>query len=564
MSARFLQLFRLSPLLLIGLLLLLSNRVFSAQLIDKIPTELKTNWSICIHYQATEMVCQEQKTPKLKQQIEADVTQFVYLKDFIISSDLHDSTLGLWLDVIDGVDEVRVNGHLIGKTGSFPPKFQSGFRLKRLYLIPSIFLKYNQFNQLEIKTFSSLNRPGLGHQPVVMGEYFKMAHHQQELDYVYVMAISIFLLLTVFQLFYYFMVKGSNETLYLSLYLISFAAIAYTRSQAPLHMGLDLSSAYKIEMLMISLAVVSFTLFIFRFFDLRIRKNNMTGIIIMAIPGLFSIIVPNPLLTRLIAEYGYWIVCITVFITSGSAVIRSILKRRQYRWTVLGLCLFGWFVLCYDALSQSTIIFDLDLPLNPSFLLAATTLLGISMSLAITHKYWQIFRGATYDHLTGTLLRPAFFQRLAEEIQKQQHDDSLLFVAMINIREIKSISASYGQEVGNKMLLTVSGILSKYLNPFDLVCHFSDDEFCIVARIKSKHDAENYLHKVHDDLSNTQQVVGAETELFIDAKLGGVIYNPDQHLSVSQLLQDANYGLAKAKSHDIKDYILLNNSITLA
>jgi len=551
---------KLTSFLLIGLLIIVSGRCFSAQLIDKIPSELISNWSICIHYQATEMVCQNQSTPELKQTIKPDVTQFVYQKDFIISSDLHDSTLGIWLDVIDGVDEVRVNDHLIGKTGSFPPKFQSAFRLKRLYLIPSIFLKYNQFNKLEIKTFSSLNKPGLKKHPVIIDEYFKMAHHQQQLDYVYVIAISVLLLLTVFQLFYYFMVKGSNETLYLSLYLVAFAAIAFTRSQAPLQMGLDLTSAYKIEMLMISLGAVSFTFFMFRFFDLRIRKSNMLGIIVMAIPGLFSIITPDPLKIRVIAEYAYWIICITVFITPGAAVIRSIIKKRQYRWIVLAFSLVGWLVLCYDLLSQSSILIDLNWSFNAYFLLIATTFLGISMSLAITHKYWQIFRGATYDHLTGTLLRPAFFQRLAEEIQKKHRDDPLLFVAMINIQEIKSVSASYGQEVGNKMLLTVSGILTKYLKPFDFVCHFSDDEFCVVARVSSKHDAENYLHKVHDDLSNTQQVVGAETELFIDAKLGGVIYNPEQHLSVSQLLQDANYGLAKAKSHDMKDYILLNNS----
>jgi len=59
-------------------------------------------------------------------------------------------------------------------------------------------------------------------------------------------------------------------------------------------------------------------------------------------------------------------------------------------------------------------------------------------------------------------------------------------------------------------------------------------------------------------------MVGTETELFIGAKLGGVIYNPDQHLSVSQLLQDANYGLAKAKSQKGKDYLLLNNPTVTA
>lgn len=550
---------KLTKTIVTSFVLLFAFNCFSAQLIDKIPTTLIENWSVCVYFQEAKTLCQNQRTAELQQDFDLKVTRFIYQKEFIISSDLQTSTVAIWLDVIDDVDEVRVNGHLIGSTGSFPPQFQSGFRYQRLYLIPSIILKYNQFNQLEIQTFSSINASGIKHHPVVIGEYFEHAHHGQEADYIYIFSIAIFLLLTVFQMFYYFLVKGSNETLYLSLYLISFAVVAFTRSQVPLHMGLDLSSTFKIEMFMISVAVGSFSFFAFRFFDLEVRKTYVVGILAMALPGLVIIMYPDPLKTRIVAEYGYWIICIVSFFTVGSAVVISIFKKRKYSWVIGSLCLFGWLVLCYDAISQSSLFAGLNFPLKPSLLLLATSTVGICMSLAITHKYWQIFKGATFDYLTGTLLRPAFFQRLSEEIQISQQEKSMLFVAVINIQEVKKISASYGHEVSNNMLLIVSDILTKRLKPFDLVCHFSDDEFCIVTRVRSRKEAENYLQEIHNDLSTTQQVVGNDTELFIDSKLGGVIYNPDQHLSVSQLLQDANYGLAKAQNQNMKDYVLLNN-----
>jgi diguanylate cyclase (GGDEF)-like protein len=555
---------KIAKVLIIAFSILISVNSFAAQLVDSIPSALTDNWSICVHFQESDTICHDQNTPMLEQDFEAKVTRFIYQKDFIISSDLQSSAMAIWLDVVDDVDEVRINGHLIGKTGSFPPHFQSGFRYQRLYMIPSIMLKFNQFNQLEIKTFSSVNSPGLKQHPVVIGEYFEMAHHQQEADYIYVVSIAIFLILTIFQMFYYFLVKGSNETLYLSLYLVSFAVIAYARSQAPLHMGLDLSSTFKIEMFMISVAIVSFSFFVFRFFDLEVRKAYVIGILIMALPGLINIMYPDPLKTRIVAEYGYWIICLVSFITAGSAVVISIYKGKRYSWVVGAFCLSGWFFLSYDAVSQSDLFADLNLPLRPSLLLLATTAVGISMSLVITHKYWQIFKGATYDYLTGSLLRPAFFQRLSEEMQRSQQESTLLFVAVINIQQVKKISASYGHEVGNNLLLMVSDVLIRRLKPYDLVCHFSDDEFYIAARVESRAKAEEYLRKIHIDLSNTQQVVGAETELYIDAKLGGIIYNPDQHLSVSQLLQDANYGLAKAQNHHMKDYVLLNNPTVTA
>ncbi len=543
--------------------LIMSANSIAAQLVDSIPTNLHLNWSVCIHFQESKTQCKIQDSTKLEQQLDEIVTRFVYQKDFIISSDLQTSTLAIWLDIIDDVDEVRINDHLIGKTGSFPPHFQGGFRYQRLYLIPSTILKYNQFNQLEIKTFSSINTAGIKH-PVVIGEYFKLSHHQQETNYIYIISISIFMLLTIFQMFYYFLVKGSNETLYLSLCLVSFAVIAFTRSQAPLHMGLDLSSTFKIEVFMISVAVVSFSFFVFRFFDLEVRRTYVVGILIMAFPGLVSIMHPDPLQTRIVAEYGYWIICFVSFFTAGSAVIISIAKQRRYSWLIGGFCLYGWIFLCYDAISQSSLFTHLNLPLNPSLILLATTLVGICMSLAITHKYWQVFKGATYDYLTGTLLRPAFFQRLSEEMRRSQQEGSLLFVAVINIPEIKNISASYGRDISNNILLIVSKVLTRRLHSFDLICHFGEDEFCIAARVSSRETAKDYLRKIHSDLSSTQQVVGTETELFIDAKLGGVVYNPDQHLSVSQLLQDANYGLAKAQNHNMKDYVLLNNPTVTA
>ena len=554
----------LKNIVLLGFYFLACNLSWAAQLVDKIPTELHENWSVCVHFEVSEPLCEIKESAAIGQVFAEDVHRFIYRKDFIISSDLQQSTIGLWLNTIDDVDEVRINNQLIGKTGSFPPQFQSGFRYQRLYLIPSIILKYNQFNQLEIKTFSSINRAGINEQPIIIGDYFEISHHQQEADYVYIISISVLLLLTLFQLFYYFLVKGSEETIYLSIFLVSFAVVAFARSQAPLHIGLDLSSTFKIEMFMISTGIIGFAFFTFRFFNLEIRKIYVAGVVAIALPGITSIIYPNPLLARYIAEIGYLAICVFSFFTVGSAVIISIAKRLKYSLIVGVFSILSWLVMCFDAATQSNTIIRLDLILIPYLLPIVAAISGVCMALVITHKYWQLFKGATYDHLTGSLLRPAFFQRLSEEIQRSQKERSLLLVGVISIQEIKNISASYGQGVGDNMSLKVSEIITKLLKPFDLVCHFSDDEFCIAATVESRAEAENYLRIMHRELVNTQQLVGDETKLFISTKIGGVIYNPDQHLSVSQLLQDANYGLAKATSQNAKDYWLLHNPTVTA
>ncbi len=548
----------LTLIILFSVTLFASFNLFAAQLIDKTPSPLIENWSVCINYHQKETLCKKQSTPYINDQIDDQVFRFTYEKEFIVSSELKNTKLGISLNVIDEVDEVQINGHIIGKTGNFPPQFYGDFRTKRLYFIPSNIIKYNQFNYLKIKTYSSINKPGIKHQIITIDDYFEQLFQQQNNDKIITAIFSILLILAFLQLFYYFMLKGSVDTLYLSFYFISFASVCFTRSQMPLHLGLDLTDTFKIEIFMINLAIVSFSFFIFQFFNLELRKPYIIAIVLLSFPSLVNIIYPNTLQVRLLADISYWMTCIMIFFTGGSAIIIALHKKLRYSWLIGTLCFFGWIMLCYDMLSFTNIWFHSKLPLSPQLLLISTVIVAISTSLTITHKYWQLFKGGTYDHLTGALLRPAFFQRLTEEIQRSQVEDLQLLVAIINIQEVKTISENYNLGVKNNILKMVSNTLTKNLKPFDLVCHFSEDEFCISSTLDSSEQAKEHIKKLHFALTNARQEIGGETAFFISVKISAVIYDIDKHLSVPQLLQDANYGLAKIMNEDDTNYILLN------
>ena len=542
-------------------LAVISHSAYSAQLIDSIPTELTQNWRVCINYETRAAVCETKVTPAIQQEIKEAVRSFVYKKDFIISSQLQRTTLGIWLNVVDDVDEVKINGKLVGKLGHFPPQYESAFRHKRLYVIPSIYLNYNQFNHLEIKTFSSINQPGLGKKPILLGEYFQIAQYQQELDYIYLICVVVLLLLTLFQMFYYFMIKGSNETIFLSMSLVSFAVIAFLRSDAPLHIGLNLSAAFKVEFFMLSFSFIALSLFALRFFELRLRHRYIIASVIAGIPGILAILYPNPLHIRYIFETGYIVMGTAEIFMLISIIIFSIQKKRKYSSAMAALLGSICLGICFDAFSQTKAIFNWQLPILPFFLPFVVASASIGMALTITHKYWQVFKGATYDNLTGTLLRPAFFQRLTDEMHRCQIDKSGLMLAVINMEEVKDIGVSYGRIARNKTLTLVSEKIVSSLEPSDLVCHFNDDEFCISTNIESKQQAENQLRNLHRALLNTQQLIGKDTEFYVSSKIAGVIYNPDRHLSISQLIQDANFGLSKLESEGNGEFILIDNPV---
>lgn len=539
---------------------IISFSISAKQLVNTLPAELSMGWQQCLLYQSSPAVCQSAKLPLDRKQISPLVTQQTFIKQFIMSSALKQNTLGIWIENIDEVDEVYFNDFLIGRTGKFSPDFETGFRANRLYLIPSEKILFNQTNRLKIKTFSSRHQNGIQISSPTVVKYLNKQHHLQEQDYLFVVSATILMLLAIFQIFYFVAVKEKRESIYCALFLIAFAIIALARSQMPLDSGLNLSSAFKLESFMMNIGIISASLFLYRFFEIELRTSYKLGVLFLGISALIIIIWPFAIDLRFIAELNYILVLFISFFVIGSVLILSIHKQRDYTKIMGATYIGGWLILFYDALMQLSGSFELSLSIHKEILPIGAAIVGIVFCLAITHKYWQYFKGSTYDHLTGTLLRPAFFQRLSEEMQRCQRGDEKLIVAVIDIQQAKEISANFGYSTGNALLLTVSNSLSNVLRPFDLICRISDEQFCIAAAIHNEKDADICLKRVYEELMNIEQTLEQGMELYLDTRIGGIIYDQEQHLSVSQLLQDANYALSKAKSQDKHNYLLVQNS----
>jgi hypothetical protein len=65
------------------------------------------------------------------------------------------------LGFIDDVDEVYVNGKLIGRTGAFPPKFKTAYNSRRFYYLPSDILNLNGVNTLAVRVFDTVLNGGI-------------------------------------------------------------------------------------------------------------------------------------------------------------------------------------------------------------------------------------------------------------------------------------------------------------------------------------------------------------------------------------------------------------------
>ncbi len=78
-----------------------------------------------------------------------------YRKEFELNSDLNGKSVYLYMGYIDDIDEVYVNGQLIGLTGHFPPKTVERDFILRRYLIPRAYLNFDGTNLIAARIYDS-------------------------------------------------------------------------------------------------------------------------------------------------------------------------------------------------------------------------------------------------------------------------------------------------------------------------------------------------------------------------------------------------------------------------
>ncbi|WKZ69255.1 MAG: beta galactosidase jelly roll domain-containing protein [Melioribacteraceae bacterium] len=78
-----------------------------------------------------------------------------YRTTFELPRDAEGYSIKIQLGYIDDVDEVYLNGNLIGKSGSFPPNYYTAYNVNRSYPIPDKYLNKHGINTIAVRVFDS-------------------------------------------------------------------------------------------------------------------------------------------------------------------------------------------------------------------------------------------------------------------------------------------------------------------------------------------------------------------------------------------------------------------------
>jgi hypothetical protein len=84
-----------------------------------------------------------------------------YRTTFSVSRDMRNKDLYLNLGYINDVDQVYVNGKLIGFSGTFPPQFSTAFEARRKYPIPEEYLNLQGKNTIAVRVYNQQMAGGI-------------------------------------------------------------------------------------------------------------------------------------------------------------------------------------------------------------------------------------------------------------------------------------------------------------------------------------------------------------------------------------------------------------------
>jgi diguanylate cyclase (GGDEF)-like protein len=166
-------------------------------------------------------------------------------------------------------------------------------------------------------------------------------------------------------------------------------------------------------------------------------------------------------------------------------------------------------------------------------------------AMAKAKLYRELEQRSRTDGLTGLSRRGPFEERLREEVARAEAFKSTFSILMIDIDHFKHLNDTYGHQVGDEVLRTVSQRIKEGLYETDLIARFGGEEFvCLMPRsqptgLKIKAD------QIRQRIADHAFVVGLEA---IQVTISiGIAHFPRDGRTPEGILEAADKALYAAK-----------------
>jgi diguanylate cyclase (GGDEF)-like protein len=110
---------------------------------------------------------------------------------------------------------------------------------------------------------------------------------------------------------------------------------------------------------------------------------------------------------------------------------------------------------------------------------------------------------SSHDTLTGIYNRRAFVKHLQTHIKSASRYKEPFGFIMFDIDYFKRINDTYGHQVGDNVLVTISNTIQANLREDDFLARWGGEEFVIIAKYSDINSLEQLVKKLQTKLSST-------------------------------------------------------------
>ncbi|MBF0323196.1 MAG: diguanylate cyclase [Magnetococcales bacterium] len=182
-------------------------------------------------------------------------------------------------------------------------------------------------------------------------------------------------------------------------------------------------------------------------------------------------------------------------------------------------------------------------PEETDFLWAiANTLAGVIERKTVEDRLAHL---ANHDTLTGLPNRKLFMERLGHDLTRARRMGSYLAVMFLDLDRFKEVNDSLGHEVGDALLVEVTGRLQACLRESDTVARLGGDEFTVILTVLSKPDgAVRVARKIIKALHKPFYPLGKECQIGVSI---GISYNALREDNPETLIRKADTAMYAVK-----------------
>ncbi|MFC1684003.1 diguanylate cyclase [Pseudomonadota bacterium] len=152
----------------------------------------------------------------------------------------------------------------------------------------------------------------------------------------------------------------------------------------------------------------------------------------------------------------------------------------------------------------------------------------------------------SYDYLTATLNRQAFFHLLNREYARLRRNGESCSLVMADLDYFKKINDQYGHQAGDEVLHHVATLLNEQLRPYDLICRYGGEEFLICLPNTDLKAAKNTIERVRAHLDQSEIQLSDGKTIRITASFGVAALSKDE--TWDKTVEHADEALYQAKN----------------